>query len=606
MNSNKNKISTLENDVKTLKTNYTNLQTKNENNEKLITDLQNENSLLKNRINEVDEIILSLKNEINDLKTKIKKEEENKKNIKNNETICKNKFNEKQKKAQTNLMNEIKKKTLNLKIEFLNEIISKELKKNYFNQSLKTHIKNFTIEFLNLNTTFINSFEEETKKILNSYKININNASKNYINFIVIGKAGVGKSTLINEVLKLDKDEKAEEGDNESTTKETKYYSSSKRKMIKMCDTEGLKTGENLDKILNEVDKLIKLKENKNNIILYCTNGDRFEKEEIEYIKNIMSKYPNNDLPVIITVLKYYNTEKWKEKKIKIKDLLIKYLNNAELIEKIKIQFVISRDEDRKNPTKQQGIKELLETAFDMKIKTITSEKRENFKRDVNYFKKEKISKISNEMANFFYNEFQYIKYILSLNKFDFNNVEDSNNIDIQEYKIEDNFKIHLKNKILDIYNFVLNFNDNFEEKNENNNNNEKIANFIEKKLTIIENVLDSYYAHLYQIYYDMTYSLYFINLQKDLIRLNQIYNTKNEIGNLNEIERSFENEFSFHFKNEFYVTLACGIIRLVYDNINEILEQKCNERFNEDFIINQEIYLKKEIEEIKNESLKK
>ena len=138
-----------------------------------------------------------------------------------------------------------------------------------------------------------------------------------------------------------------------------------------------------------------------------------------------------------------------------------------------------------------------------------------------------------------------------------------------------------------------------------NNDNHEKITNFIDKELTIIENVLESYYKHLYNIYYDKVSSLYFINLQKELIKLNKFYNTKIEIINLNELEKNFENEFSIYLKNEFYVSLKCCIIWLFYENINKILFQKCNEKFNEEIIINQEIYLKKEIEELKNESLK-
>ena len=86
---------------------------------------------------------------------------------------------------------------------------------------------------------FIIFFKSNTDKIIKEFDIKENNPIE-HINFIVIGRAGVGKSTFINESLLLPENKRAKEGIGESVTKESVLYSLDKLKMIRMWDTEGL------------------------------------------------------------------------------------------------------------------------------------------------------------------------------------------------------------------------------------------------------------------------------------------------------------------------------------------------------------------------------
>ena len=157
------------------------------------------------------------------------------------------------------------------------------------------------------------SFEQNSKKIIDHYDPKNNNISIEHINFILIGPAGVGKSSFINQSLLLENNKKAKEGDGESVTKESHLYTSDKLTSVRMWDSAGIDFKRNPEVILNEIKNLVNngLKEGPDsyiNIILYCTNanGKRFQKEEGGLIQKIMQLYPSDNLPVIITQLQAY------------------------------------------------------------------------------------------------------------------------------------------------------------------------------------------------------------------------------------------------------------------------------------------------------------
>ena len=77
-------------------------------------------------------------------------------------------------------------------------------------------------------------------------------------NLFITGKAGTGKSTLINSALLLPEKKRAKEGVGVSVTQETTLYSSDKLKMIRMYDTQGLDYEISQDYILSEVKRLLR------------------------------------------------------------------------------------------------------------------------------------------------------------------------------------------------------------------------------------------------------------------------------------------------------------------------------------------------------------
>ena len=67
-----------------------------------------------------------------------------------------------------------------------------------------------------------------------------------HFNIILIGKTGVGKSTLINSILKLDGSNKAKEGFGLSTTKTFQEYTSIKRPGLRLIDSRGIEIGSHI------------------------------------------------------------------------------------------------------------------------------------------------------------------------------------------------------------------------------------------------------------------------------------------------------------------------------------------------------------------------
>lgn len=125
-----------------------------------------------------------------------------------------------------------------------------------------------------------NGYPVYTKKVLNEIsKINDNKDKFkiNYLTVIVIGKTGVGKSTLINCILNLKGNEKAPENSIDRGTLNIKDYQNPEIPYLRLVDTRGLELGTYNDKDLavdcqNFIDSQLQTKDMNNFIhcIWYC------------------------------------------------------------------------------------------------------------------------------------------------------------------------------------------------------------------------------------------------------------------------------------------------------------------------------------------------
>ena len=138
-------------------------------------------------------------------------------------------------------------------------------------------------------------------------KVLIKQKEINHFNLEIIGKTGVGKSTLINAIFKQ---QLAEERKGQPCTMETTCYTSNKYDFLRIYDTRGIEISKNFDieKVFNETLKDIKEKCEKNepddliHCLLYCFKGTRFEKEEGEIVVKLRQTYEGKTLPIILVL----------------------------------------------------------------------------------------------------------------------------------------------------------------------------------------------------------------------------------------------------------------------------------------------------------------
>ena len=216
------------------------------------------------------------------------------------------------------------------------------------NKDFKNECKQKIEELFNKNITSLNNLCEsltlQNKEIIkniyikkyerqiNYIKINKNINEIKHFTVLVIGKSGVGKSCLINNILELkipkEGQEKIEGVDGALekkggfVTKINEAYISKKIKGIRCIDTPGCDlNGHGVQFTINECKEEIQKQYNDENgekkdpsnyvmIIWYCFNGNRFDDEsDVQLIKKIRESYKENQIPVIIVKTEAYYDE---------------------------------------------------------------------------------------------------------------------------------------------------------------------------------------------------------------------------------------------------------------------------------------------------------
>ena len=142
---------------------------------------------------------------------------------------------------------------------------------------------------------------------------NINNNHQSpfeidYLTIMLVGKSGVGKSTLINSLLKLKGGKKARTGTGNFVTENIRSYQSDALPYIKLVDTRGieLSSGFGAKEIEAMAKKYISEQYNTKNpnnfvhCIWYCITGNRFEQVEIDFLNALRSAYNDNNIPILI------------------------------------------------------------------------------------------------------------------------------------------------------------------------------------------------------------------------------------------------------------------------------------------------------------------
>ena len=570
--------------------------------ERNISLMKSENTNLKSQYENLKQEAQTNKNQITDLR-KRQTEEENKK-LEEQKKF--NNFKQKFEKDKLEIENKNLKDSKNKIVEsIINDYVRPFLdeednnNKSQFKNSLTESMNKFVEDFLNVySQNFIQSFKNNSKSIAENYNVKNNKFLINHINFIVIGQAGTGKSTLINSCLLLSEDKKAKEGDGMSVTEKSTLYNSDKLHMVRMWDTQGVDYEITQNYILNEIKRIVndglqKGPDHYINIILYCTTGKRFQKKDGELIHKIMQLYPMDNLPVIITQLQvYFKEEQQKMEKI-IRKILKDHLE-SNIVEKIPIKTVISRDKIAENTIyKAKGIPELLKCAFELTGRAITSATFKKFSEDINNLCKEYVDKRINFIWKIFENEME----ILNVAKSMFKNKEEkifkkenkniktlseqnvySNKVD-KDFFYKNFIKI-MKTKIIDIYNNLNGTNISSEKEDE------CITIYVQKKISAIMDKLNPISKNIFEIKYKKLFNEYLSDLTLKQSSRNSEFNTKNDIINASEINNSFKEGLFVFFQNEFFKYFFCVILYLFMN----ILKDKLLKNYNEEILENKEI----------------
>ena len=207
------------------------------------------------------------------------------------------------------------------------ELLKKEERKflvNYLNTKktlLTTDLNNKLNEFRQI----VNNFDELTTKTINcengekiyknKMKREIEKINKklesfkiDYLSIILVGQSGVGKSTLINNFLKLKGRKVAATGTGRYVTQTISYYMSNEIPYLRLIDTRGIELNVNYgaEAVKNDTSAFIKeqlITGNINNFvscIWYCITGNRFQQVEEDLLNDLRSTYRDNSIPIII------------------------------------------------------------------------------------------------------------------------------------------------------------------------------------------------------------------------------------------------------------------------------------------------------------------
>jgi predicted GTPase len=200
--------------------------------------------------------------------------------------------------------------------------------------------KNQNINFITMLTKQIISnengkgiFQQKIKDEIQEIYNNEDDSKINYLTIMILGKTGVGKSCLVNNILFGGK-EVAKEGIINRVTQVRKTYSSKKVPYIRLVDTVGIELSEKADVEMvgltakQFIDAQIKKNDINNFVhcIWYCISDTKFEEEERKLVNKSIN-HPYYSPSVITKRMKYelfnkdYNHKKGEQNKIIIKSI---------------------------------------------------------------------------------------------------------------------------------------------------------------------------------------------------------------------------------------------------------------------------------------------
>ena len=222
----------------------------------------------------------------------------------------------------------------------------------------------------------------------------------NHFNILVMGRSGVGKSTLINKVLKK---ELAKTKDFDYCTVNIESYESEKVLGLRIWDTRGIEYKYNLDDAFHDIStKINELINEKNpdkyiHCIWFCIKGEkgeRLNREIQEIIQNCYNLYTIQKLPIIIVFTNSSSTEE-SNQFIDFARKEFHKVDDLNYINKVKFVRVLAKAKKTDLGTiKPNGIYNLMEETFDSVKNGMKSSLIESLTQKGKEFIKKKLQKI--------------------------------------------------------------------------------------------------------------------------------------------------------------------------------------------------------------------
>ena len=286
--------------------------------------------------------------------------------------------------------------------EFLEKLV--KLIGSHYNEVFKN--KKYTKEEEICKSIKLNTPKQMESKIIVELKkqaeMLLESQEGNHYNILVLGRTGVGKSTLINVVLNLEGDKAAKENPVKPETgvenvhlpnleeksnvecNKKKFvpleYSSEKSSLV-LLDSRGIEISNNynIDVATEDIKQFIEERNGLNSdpdkfihCIWYLVSGNRFEDDEGKYVKSLKSLYTNFGLPIIFVYTKAIFEKETNLIKGRIEDFVEEKINFIPIIARnmeIKIKKKVI-------PIEAYGVFEedgLIKQSFDLAKKAIKS-----------------------------------------------------------------------------------------------------------------------------------------------------------------------------------------------------------------------------------------